>query len=173
MPLLIVFKGHPGVGKSTVARAVAQRLGVPLIDKDDIKDILDDGRFDAGGPSYNVMFNVARRQLLNGLNVICDSPLSQLLSYTSAQRVAREANARLVVVECMCSAPEEWRRRVDQRGALNLPAHHITTWQGLQALLDKRGDSSQYPIDAPHLVINTIEPLETLVDRIIVWLMSH
>jgi len=171
MPLLIVFKGHPGVGKSAVARALARRLGVPLIDKDDIKDILDNGCPDAGGLAYDTMFNVARRQLLQGLSVICDSPLSEVRGYTSAQCVAHNVGARLVVVECVCSAPDEWRRRVEQRAALCLPAHHITTWASLEAHLLKRSDSSQYSIDAPHLLIDTVASVKTLVDRITVWLI--
>lgn len=40
-PLLIALKGHPGSGKSAVARALSRRLLIPLIDKDDIKDVLD------------------------------------------------------------------------------------------------------------------------------------
>ncbi len=38
--VLILFKGHPGVGKSTVAQALALRLQCPLIDKDDARDCL-------------------------------------------------------------------------------------------------------------------------------------
>lgn len=38
--ILILFKGHPGVGKSTVAQALAFRLQCPLTDKDDARDCL-------------------------------------------------------------------------------------------------------------------------------------
>ena len=40
LEMLILFKGHPGVGKSTVAQALALRLRCPLIDKDDARDCL-------------------------------------------------------------------------------------------------------------------------------------
>jgi len=36
----IVFSGLPGTGKSTVARQLAPRLGLPLLDKDDFLDTL-------------------------------------------------------------------------------------------------------------------------------------
>jgi 2-phosphoglycerate kinase len=52
-PLLITLKGHPGSGKSAVGRALGRRLGIPLIDKDDIKDILD-GLCDDPGLHRNV-----------------------------------------------------------------------------------------------------------------------
>jgi predicted kinase len=70
---LIALKGLAGSGKSTLGRALSQHLNWPLIDKDDIKDILDGRAADAGGLAYEVMFRVVRRQLLQGLNVICDS----------------------------------------------------------------------------------------------------
>ena len=38
--ILILFKGHPGVGKSSLARALAVRLRCPIIDKDDARDCL-------------------------------------------------------------------------------------------------------------------------------------
>jgi hypothetical protein len=72
----IAMKGFAGSGKSTLSRALSKQLGWPVIDKDDVKDLLD-GPAQAAGPlAYEIMFNIARRQLLQGLNVICDSPLT-------------------------------------------------------------------------------------------------
>ena len=39
--VLVLFRGLPGVGKSTLARAVSLELGnAPLVDKDDARDAL-------------------------------------------------------------------------------------------------------------------------------------
>ena len=40
LPWLIAMKGHPATGKSAVAHALAQRLHIPLLDKDDVKDVI-------------------------------------------------------------------------------------------------------------------------------------
>ena len=73
---LIVMKGFAGSGKSTLARALSRQFGWPLVDKDEIKDLLD-GHAQAAGPlAYAIMFNIARSLLLQGFNVICDSPAS-------------------------------------------------------------------------------------------------
>jgi adenylylsulfate kinase-like enzyme len=37
--LLVLFKGHPASGKSTLARGVAKALAIPLVDKDDARDV--------------------------------------------------------------------------------------------------------------------------------------
>ena len=127
MPLwFIAMKGFAGSGKSTLARALSRELVWPLIDKDDVKDLLD-GSVQAAGPlSYTIMFNVARRQLLQGLSVICDSPLTGAISYERAQTAATEARASLIIVECICSDELLWQQRINGRKDLQLPAHHQT-----------------------------------------------
>ncbi|MFN8515963.1 MAG: shikimate kinase [Chloroflexia bacterium] len=70
----------PGSGKTTLARALSHQLRWPLIDKDDIRDLTDN---EPPGLSYNVMLNIGRRQLLQGLSVICDSPLGYRTTYES------------------------------------------------------------------------------------------
>lgn len=88
----IAMKGFAGSGKSVLSRALGKQLGWPVIDKDDVKDLLD-GHAQAAGPlAYQIMFNIARRQLLQGLNVICDSPLTGNISYERAQKI-RQRNA--------------------------------------------------------------------------------
>lgn len=169
-PLLIAMKGHPGSGKSAVARGLSRRLGIPLIDKDDIKDVLDGHVEDSGGLAYIAMFNVARRQLIQNLSVICDSPLSEVGGYTTACVVAHDAGARLLVIECICSSEEEWRRRIEQRAALRLPSHHVTTWEHLENHLRRRADTSNYAIQEPHLIVDTVAPIEDVLRTILEWI---
>ena len=45
-PALVLLKGHPGAGKSTLGRALAATLGAALVDKDDARDAIQ-----VGGPS--------------------------------------------------------------------------------------------------------------------------
>ncbi len=168
--LLIALKGNPGSGKSVVGRALGRHLGIPVIDKDDIKDILDGRCADPGGLAYTTMFNIARRQLLQGLSVICDSPLSEPVGYTAAACIAHDTTARLVVIECFCSSEAEWRRRIEQRSALRLPAHHVTSWFDLENHLQRRDQVSNYPISEPYLVVDTLAPLEEVIHRILLWI---
>ncbi len=123
------MKGLAGTGKSTLGRALSRELGWPLIDKDDVKDLLD-GHAPAAGPlAYRIMFNIARRQLLQGLSVICDSPLTGSISYERVEGIVAETHACLAVLECFCSDESLWRQRITGRKALQLPAHHQTNWE--------------------------------------------
>lgn len=168
--LLIAMKGYAGSGKSTLSRALSRELGWPLIDKDDVKDLLD-GHASAAGPlAYDIMFNIARRQLLQGLNVICDSPLTGNISYEHAQSIAREAHASLAVLECTCSAPTLWEQRINARKLLHLPAHHQTDWASFQAFLRQPHQQETYPITLPHLLVDTIQPVQECLTEVMMWL---
>ncbi|MHB8646314.1 MAG: AAA family ATPase [Thermomicrobiales bacterium] len=167
---LIVFRGVAGSGKSTVSRALSRAQGWPVVDKDDVKDILDGHADDAGGRAYLVMFNVARRQLLQGLSVVCDSPLSFAQFYERARQIAAETGAMLAIIECHCPDGAIWRERINGRKALGLPAHHQTDWEAYRIHLDRMLPAMQYPITDRHLVVDTTRPLIHIVTEITNWL---
>ena len=167
---LIALKGFAGTGKSTLGRALSRHLGCPLIDKDDIKDILDGSVPDAGGLAYEIMFSVARRQLLQGFSVVCDSPLSFHTLYNTAHRLATETGAQLAVIECRCSDEGLWRERINARKALALHSHHQTDWVSFQTERRRTVEQTEYEIAAPHLVVDTGRPLPELLAQVASWL---
>lgn len=170
--LLIALRGLPGSGKSTLGRALSRRLGWPIIDKDDVKDLIDGHCDDSGTLAYAVMFNVARRQLQQGLNVICDSPLTYASLYEQARQVAQETGAKLVVLECVCSDEEEWRRRVDSRREMGLPGHHMTSWEKLQGYKGMVEGKTDYALADERLVVDMTRPLEEVVEEAVEWLTN-
>lgn len=167
---LIAMKGLPGCGKSAVSRALGKQLGCPVIDKDDIKDILDGHSPEAGPLAYETMFNIARRQLLQGLDVICDSPLTFRISYEKAQLIAAETHAALVIVECLCSDEQEWSRRINGRKQLQLPAHHQKNWDTFQTNQPEMKRVMDYQISHPQITVDTVRPLDEIVAEITQWL---
>jgi predicted kinase len=167
---LLALKGHAGCGKSTLGRTLSSRLGWPIIDKDGIKDILDGHTEEAGGLAYETMFNVARRQLQQGLNVICDSPLTYPMGYEKARQIAIGTHARLVIIECYCSDEQEWSRRINARKTLQMPAHHQVDGDAMQAYLASVRQESSYPISDPYLRVDTVRPLEDIVSEVQRWL---
>ena len=167
---LLALMGAPGSGKSTLARALSCTLGWPLIDKDDVRDLLTDATPHAGGLAYEIMFNVARRQLLQGLSVICDSPFAYRRCYDRAMEIAQETGAALAVVECRCTDETTWRQRVEARQALALPRHHTTDWAAVQAFQRRTAADVGYPIAHPHLIVDTLTPVAALCTQVVAWL---
>ncbi|KAF8043523.1 hypothetical protein BT93_A1749 [Corymbia citriodora subsp. variegata] len=107
-PIIVAMKGHPGTGKSTLARALSSALKIPLLDKDDVRDCTlalqqrhqppEDGLLN--DLAYDVVFAVAATQLANGLSVVVDSPLSRRARLDHLVRLASSHGARVAVVEC-------------------------------------------------------------------------
>jgi predicted kinase len=164
-PWLFAMKGHPATGKSAVAHALAQGLRIPLIDKDDIKDVVL-GLSDANDLAYAAMWQIAATQLALGLSVIAVSPLSSPIDYTRASEIAAKHHANLLVIETVL-AEAEWRRRLEARDPAG-STHKIRGWDAMQARLRQYDGCWQYPI-APdhHLVLDTSAPTAVSVQHIL------
>ena len=152
---LLLMKGPPGSGKSTIARELGRRLRWSVIDKDVFRDLLPD---ELGGLSYEAMLDLAERQLAIGLSVIADSPLGYGTSYRKALAIAERTGASVVIVECECSDPVAWRQRIEGRAGTGLAAHHATDWSKVEAF-HERTAGDPYEVDVPVVRIDTIEPL--------------
>ena len=66
---LIVMKGHPATGKSTLAHALARTLKWPLLDKDDIKDHTL-GLPAANDLAYAILWQLVATQLRLGVDFV-------------------------------------------------------------------------------------------------------
>lgn len=167
---LIALKGLSGSGKSTLGRALSKQLSWPLIDKDDVLDLLNGFTPEAGGLAYDIMFNIARRQLLQGLNVICDSPLVNSISYQRARNIVVETSTSLAVIECRCSDEWLWSQRIDGRKTIQLPAHHQTDWDAFRRIYLSKLAEGNYPIIDPVLVIDTVRPFQECLVEAVDWI---
>lgn len=120
MKTLVLLRGKPGTGKSTLADALGAALRAAVIDKDDVKDVLDARYRDEhiGGMTYEVMLRVVERCLSIGTSVVCDSPLTYPDLYGRAIAMAERHGAEVRVFRTVCSDREEWRRRLETRGGM-------------------------------------------------------
>jgi predicted kinase len=170
MQWLVLMKGHPGSGKSTIARALGRRSGWPVIDKDDVRDwfwFFDEVNPQAGRYAYDAMWQLAETQLSLGSSVICDSPLSEVVGYQDGLALAARHEAQVLVVDCVCPDQVEWRRRIEARAGKGKPGHHIVTWEQMQLLLARYGDRPNYPIDPAHYVqVDTTQSVEESLQKI-------
>ncbi len=134
---LLLMKGPPGSGKSTLAHELGRRLRWPVVDKDDVRDLLPDA---IGGLSYEAMLAIAESQLRLGLSVIADSPLGYARSYRRALGIAADCEAQVAVVEVVCSDPAVWRGRIEGRRDQGLAAYHTTSWERVEAFFQRTAE---------------------------------
>ncbi|BBY37263.1 hypothetical protein MMAN_13970 [Mycobacterium mantenii] len=111
--------GNPGTGKSTIARALAEKTGAQIISTDDVRRELravgivtgDSGDLDAGlyrpgnvRTVYEVVLHRARALLANGQSVILDGTWRNPQVRAHAYRIARETFSALVEIRCSVNA---------------------------------------------------------------------
>lgn len=161
---VILMRGHPGCGKSSLASALSTRYQVPVVDKDDAKDalqelsnVVDNTRINQ--ISYDIMIGMTRKQLLNGLSVIVDSPLSRKSVYNQLKHIATTFGATVIILECISSDQSIWNNRLEQRRAKAKGMYHKPSdLQEVLNLIQSYGGDDEWQDDDPlvhHIALDT------------------
>lgn len=150
---LVLVGGGPGTGKTTLARAMGERMDAQVISSDDVRrEMQDDG--DLGGATgvynaglysadkvdavYTTMLHRARLLLAHGRSVILDGTWRDQRHRVQAREVARQEHSP--TVELVCTAPiEEAMKRIENRSSstsdatpriASVMAHDEHSWVG-------------------------------------------
>ena len=127
--MLIALGGLPGVGKSALAVALAQRIGAVHIRIDTIEQAMRNVGFTVSGPEgYLAARDLARDNLRVGRTVIVDSVNPWEITRNYWRETAARMKVEIVEIEVVCSDRFEHRRRVESRVA-DIPGHVLPTWR--------------------------------------------
>ena len=159
----IVITGFMGCGKTEVARALARRLGLAMLDLDD-EVLRQHGRTAA--------------QLITGEG----EPAFRTMETKSLRELLKKNSASVIALGGGAWITEENRELIKQHGGLTvwLDAPFELCWQRIEASAEDRplGRSREsaeqlfqrrrpiYQLAAIHLPVATHEPPETIVDRL-------
>lgn len=145
--VLIILAGLPGVGKTTLGRALAVRLGATLVRVDGIEHALALGGVSPiNGLGYEIAYAVALENLRLGRVVIADTVNPWELTREAWRDVAAQARVSARDVEVICSDLAEHRRRVESRLA-DLDGFKLPTWEDVTS-------RDYHPWTTPRLVID-------------------
>jgi len=115
---LILVGGGPGTGKTTLARALAERVGAQVISTDDVRaemvrrgelagtpGVLDEGLYTTQNVDavYDAVLRRAHLSLCEGRSVIVDGTFSRSGHRDGARRLAEDTAA--ILVQLACAAP--------------------------------------------------------------------
>ncbi|MFO7920010.1 MAG: AAA family ATPase [Nioella sp.] len=150
MPVLVCLTGLPGVGKSTIARRVAEETGALWLWLDEIETAMRASHMqteDLADGGYAAAQAVATGALRQGYDVIADCVNSIELTRAAWRSVSGQTGARHLDVELTCSDPVQHRRRVETR-KVDLPGWTAPDWASVKA-------RDYEPLTGPGLRIDT------------------
>ncbi len=115
-PILFIFSGLPGAGKTTLSQLLAQHTKSIYLRIDTVEQGLRDlCNIDVQGEGYRISYRIASDNLRLGISVVADSCNSISLTRQEWQEVADNSGADYVNIEVICSDKFEHKKRVENR----------------------------------------------------------
>ena len=138
MPVLLLVSGPPAAGKTTLARRLAAEFGLPLINKDGIKELLFDmvGTHDyawsqnLGRASIALLHDFTERLLAAGVSLIAESNLHSEADSALLVELRGRREFALLQIHCAASADVLEERNERRRHTSERHPGHVQAPQG-------------------------------------------
>ena len=167
--VFVVVTGLPASGKTTLATELASRLGLPLIQKDAIKEVLGEC-FPAASDEDSARLGAAGMEVLWSIAAGCPSAVLETYWYPESA-VPRFAHLARLCIEVHCTAPKEV---CIERFLARVPHRHSSHREHFSPMEEVRGAIALWPDPSPLgigpvIAVDTTTPVElpSLCDAII------
>lgn len=161
--------GLPGAGKTTLARAMAPRLGARVLDRDLLRHGLFapvDHTAAERDITFAAMLDAASYHLARGRPVVFDGmTFSRRAQLEAVASVAREADGFSAVIVCDVPTAVAVERCEQQAGG-----HHATDRDA--GLVRRVAEEMDEP-EGEYLCLDMTAPVDVLVDQAVVYLLDH
>ncbi|MEM4271978.1 MAG: AAA family ATPase [Candidatus Bilamarchaeaceae archaeon] len=161
--MLIIVCGLPGTGKSTLAQALAAKLGAEHISSDIIRRKMLEERTYSEQEKYRVyerMVQEAEALLREGKSVVADATFYRRRTREQMLEAARRAGKKALIVECVLDEETVEERMEMRKGARRGESEaDFSVYLKVKALFE--------PIREGHLVVDTGLPLPEQVKMVI------
>lgn len=160
----MIFSGAPGTGKSTLSYRLSKKKRWVLLSKDTIDRGLEKENILSGSASYQIILDLCKLNLNNGINVIIDACMST--SSIKKQLIKIGNTSKIFVIECICSDESYWQKTIETRSVM------VEGWTPVDFFEAKRVKEkfSDWGID--HLVLDSVAPLEKNFAKLLKFLES-
>ncbi|CAM3684222.1 AAA family ATPase [Occultella aeris] len=166
-PVVVIFTGLPGTGKSTMADRTAVHLGAPAFSGDWLMGALQPA---AGQLAHldrdthlrlyhSLLGSLLTRQLLLGQSAVLDCLVTPGV-VEGWRSTATEHGADLRIIECVCSDVALHRSRVEGR-VRGIPGWHEIDWAHVERMRAEFG-----VLGGEHLTLDAVVPMDRNFRRV-------
>jgi predicted kinase len=163
---IILFRGRPGTGKTTLSSAFAKHTNFPILRKDDVYDSVVGfvNEHDIRNKiSHRVLYNILESNLKNN----CIFVLDYAFQYPGDLQIIRKwCDERGVVLKSIlvtCSDEKLWAERLKMRADNPAPNQLLTDFESFKKLY---GTMQLYP-ETGELFVDTVNQTEKVLEQVI------
>ncbi|PWK79679.1 putative kinase [Mucilaginibacter oryzae] len=167
--LLILFRGRPGTGKTTMSNLLSSKMEVPIIRKDDIYDqlvSLSSNHDLRNKATFDIIYSIIASNIHSSSTLIVDCPFQFEEDITSFRVWCRDRQVRLKTILVTCSDEHIWSERFKERAKNPAPNQLITDFE----VFKKRYKIMQLQPDEDELLIDTIGPQDQNIKAVLDFL---
>lgn len=179
---IVIFTGLPGTGKTTLSRKIAHMLDLPLIAKDDIKEIMyddigwSDKAFSAklARATFGIMEYVTEQHLKNGLSLMLESNYSPKLANDKFRAWQKRYDCAIIQVVCQTDTDVLAHRYFERQHTDRHPGHNDSgTVESYKANFKQRienGEDQPLDVDGAVRIVDTTDFGTTDIEDIAKWI---
>lgn len=154
---LILFRGRPGTGKTTMSNLLSRKINIPVLRKDDIYDSiisLSNSHDQRNQITFNILYTILQSNMHSRCNLILDCPFQFDEDIKLLRAWSKNHQVHLKTILVVCSDESMWAERFKERAKNPAPNQLITDFDGFKARYNKM----QLKPDEGELLIDTINP---------------
>jgi hypothetical protein len=163
---IILFRGRPGTGKTTLSTAFGYRENLPVLRKDDFYDAVSEfiAEHDARNRmSYRALYNVLASNSKTDSTFILDYPFQHAGDLGIVRKWSAEHGVMLKSILVTCSDEKLWARRLEARAKNPTPNQIITDFHSLRKLYG----AMQITPEEDELSVDTVESIENILPKVV------
>ncbi|MFA6301319.1 MAG: AAA family ATPase [Candidatus Paceibacterota bacterium] len=162
---IILFRGRPGVGKTTISNILSKKTGIPVLRKDDIYDVVSEfieSHQVRNKISYGSLYAILESNIKTNCSFIIDFPFHSIEHFSIIKKWCGEKEVELNSILVICSDERIWAERFNERTKNPKPNQLITNFEKMK---ENYKDMEVIP-EKGELVVDTVKTPEVLLIEI-------